>query len=178
MITITEALAELKLIKAKIDKKLVFIASAAGRQEGAKDPFEKDGGAVKLIEADLQAIADLMNRFVNIRSAIAAANAANSVAVCGISHTVADWLVWRRDVAPMIKSVNKALVDRVAGIRGEAQKHGWSVVQVNNQPQTTTDVIINIDEKKLSDSIERTQEILDSLDGKLSLHNATVSVEV
>lgn len=176
--TITEALAELKLIKSKIDKKTAFVIQYLGRQEGTKDPLEKQGGVVKAINEDIQAINDLHERFVRIRSAIAAANSAQNVTIGTATRSVSDWLVWRREVAPLVKALQKNLTDKINQIRNGAKAHGWNVVKSGEQPAQPTDVIIEIDEKALAEKSESTQEILDTLDGKLSLHNATIQVEV
>jgi hypothetical protein len=176
--TITEALAELKLIKSKIEKKTGFIVQYLGRQEGAKDPLEKQGGCAKAIAEEMQAIGDLHERFVNIRSAIAARNAAVNVTIGTTSRSVADWLVWRRDVAPLVKGLQKGLQDKINQIRNGAKAQGWSVVKAGEPTAQPTDVIIEIDEKALAERSEATQEVLDTLDGKLSLHNATQTVEV
>ena len=175
--TITEALADLKLIKNKADKKAAFAGSFIGRQEGVKDPNEKSGGSAKVIAEELQAIDDLHERHVRIRSAIAAANSSQTVTIGTTTRTVADWLVWRRDVAPMQKQLQSALEGTIAQIRATAKKNGVNTVGTGlaTQPQ---DVVIEIDEKRLAEKGQRIQEILDTLDGRLSLHNATVQVEV
>jgi hypothetical protein len=176
--TITEALAELKLIKGKLDKKATFIVTYLGRQDGAKDPLEKQGGAGKAIAEGLQATNDLHERFVRIRSAIAAANAAQTVTIGTTTRSVADWLVWRREVAPLVKAFHQNLTSKIGQIRSGAKQQGWNVVKNGEQPAQPTDVIIEIDEKALAEKQESVQEILDTLDGKLSLHNATVTVGV
>lgn len=177
MITITESLAELKLIKAKIDKKKAFILQNLGRQEGAKDQLEKSGGTSAVLAAEMQAIKDLQERFVRIRSAIATANANSVVEICGIKRSIADWLVWRRDVAPIIKDLERHISSGIQGIKKGAQQSNFKVLPPNESGSSPTDVIISLDEKKLAEASEQVQEILDTLDGKLSLHNATVQLE-
>ena len=174
--TITEGLAELKMIKAKLEKKTFFILNYAGRQEGAKDPLEKQGGSAAAIAAEMQSVRDLQERFVSIRSEIAAANTATNVTVGTVTRSVADWLVWRRDVSPMVKNFQKALQDKVGQIRAEARQRNWNVVKAGDPAAQLTDVIISLDEMALAQDVEKTQEILDTLDGKLSLHNATVLI--
>lgn len=178
MITLTEALAELKLIKSKIEKKKAFILNNIGRQEGAKDQLLSSGGTKVVLESEMQSVRDLQERMVRIRSSIATANSNATVEIGGVKRTIADWLVWRRDVAPLIRDMEKAIAGGILHIKQQAQKSGFKIVQNNQAPEMPTDVIIELDEKKLADSSEKTQEILDTLDGKLSLHNATVQVEV
>lgn len=177
MITLTEALAELKLIKSKIDKKRTFILQNLGRQEGAKDQLEKNGGTDKVLASEMQAVNDLMERLVRIRSAIASANASTTVDILGVKRTIADWLVWRRDVAPLIKDFERHILSGINGLKQNAKNSGFRVVNAAGEASVPTDVIICLDEKGLSETSERIQEILDTLDGKLSLHNATVQIE-
>ena len=176
-VTITEALAELKLIKAKVEKKKAFVMGNLGRQEGAKDQLEKSGGTRAVVTSELQAIGDLHERIVRIRSAIAAANSASFVEIRGVRRSIADWLVWRRDVAPMVRGLESNLASGIAQLKQKAQAQGYRVNVNANEALLPTDVIIELDEKALADKAEATQEILDTLDGKLSLHNATVQVE-
>lgn len=177
MITLTEALAELKLIKSKIDKKKTFIMSNLGRQEGAKDQLEKSGGTPEVLKSEMQAVNDLMERLVRIRSSIASANTATSVEILGVKRTIADWLVWRRDVAPLIKDFERSVTSGISQLKNSAKSQGFRVVGNQGEAAVPTDVIICLDEKVLSEKSEHIQEVLDTLDGKLSLHNATVQVE-
>ena len=48
-ITITEALAEIKTISKRLEKKRESIFNFVGRQDGIRDPLEKDGGSVEFI---------------------------------------------------------------------------------------------------------------------------------
>ena len=178
MITITEALAELKLINSKIEKKKQFILTYLGRQEGAKDPLEKSGGSSVAIASEMQSIKDLSERFIRIRSAIASANAANVVEILGVKYSVADWLIWRRSVAPMVQGFEQSIMNGINNIRNRARQQNVNVVKPGEEAKNLTDVLIEIDEMELSKRMERTQEILDNLDGKLSLHNATVQIDV
>lgn len=177
-ITITEALAELKIIKSKIDKKKSYILGNMSRQEGAKDLLEKEGGTRKVLDSEIQAVNDLQERMVKIRSAIFRANASSKVTICSVERTIADWLVWRRDVAPIVKNFETMILSQMQHVKNEAKKMNFQVVPHGDAPKNPTDVIFEVDEHALHKQSERTQEILDTLDGKLSLHNATVQVEV
>lgn len=176
-ITITEALAELKLIKAKIEKKKGFILSFLARQDAVKDPLEKQGGSVNALKAERQSINDLLVRFVNIRSKIAEANSKTNLTVNDQTMTISDWLVWKRDVAPIVKDIQSSMVNNINAIRNEGRKKGINVVSAESV-SSPNDLIVNIDEKELSEWQEKTIDTLGILDGKLSLHNATVTVEV
>ena len=53
-ITITEALAEIKTVGKRVEKKREFIKSFLARQDGIKDPLEKDGGSYQAIARERQ----------------------------------------------------------------------------------------------------------------------------
>lgn len=178
MPTITEALAEVKLVKNKIEKKRGFVCANVGRQDGIKDPFAKEGGTAKLNAAEMQSIRDLGERLVLIRSRIFNANKMTNLEINGVTRSVADWLVWRREVAPMVKTFQQELTRGIAGVRKNALERGFTIAKTNEQATAPTDVIIEVDEAQLSKDAEALQELLDLLDGKLSLHNATTPVEV
>lgn len=175
-ISITEALAELKTIDKRIEKKGKFILAYVYRQEMLKDPHEKDGGSAEVIKREQQAIHDLLERKVTIRRAIQEANSTNFVTIGDEKRTIADWLVWRREVAPLQEVILNQLSGRIDTARQEAQRKGVSLV--NNEAQKPTDIIVNVNEKELARQIEHLAEILGALDGQLSLKNATLLVDV
>ena len=180
--TITEALAELKTISKRIEKKQGFIAANVARQEGLKDPLAKDGGSVTVIERELQSIDDLLKRHVAIRMAIQRVNQATYLTIGDAVMSIAEWLTWRKEVAPTLARFNKTLQDGIRLTRDQAQKKGYSVVagalSVSQADGKPTDVVINVDEKKLADRIEEHEQVLGTLDGLLSLKNATVMIEL
>src|SRR5216117_1550011 len=98
--TITEALAEIKTIGKRIAKKRESISGYIARQDNLKDPLGSEGGSVEFIKRERQAIRDLEERIVELRAKIARANATTIIAVNGDSRSVADWLTYRREVAP------------------------------------------------------------------------------
>ena len=57
-VTITSALAELKLITKRLDRKKDFVRSFLWRQEIMTDPLERQGGSIEAIKRTLQAIGD------------------------------------------------------------------------------------------------------------------------
>lgn len=177
MLTITESLAELKLIKAKVDKKETFIVNYLARQDAIKDPLEKQGGSVNAIKSERQAINDLLNRFILIRTKIAEANAKTSLCINGDTKSVAEWIVWRRDVAPIITGIQEHMANCIVNIRSRATREGSRLVK-DGEAEKPSDIIVNVDEVELSEWQEKTMDTLGVLDGKLSLHNATVTIEV
>lgn len=177
MMTITEALAELKTVDKRLTSKQKFVQDYAFRVETLKDPFEKDGGSQKKISEEMQAISDLEQRAVSLRRAIQSANEATVLRVNDTEMTIADWLVWRREVAPIRETFLYGLRQRLLASRDAVRKQNinWGS---NTPSEKPIDIIVNVDEAKLSKDLEDIKDILGQLDGQLSLKNATVMVEV
>lgn len=179
-LTITEALAEIKTIGKRIDKKREFIMGFLFRQEGLKDPLDKDGGSVEAIRRERQAITDLELRIVNLRRGIQRANDTTEVNVNGNVLSIADWLTWRRDVAPGQQAFLNNMRTRFHMLREQAKRGGSAVIQQNvavSQDVKPTDYVVNVDEAELARQIETLEETLGVLDGQLSLRNATVMID-
>lgn len=175
--TITEALAEIKTIEKRINSKREFVRTYLCRHEGLKDPLEKDGGSAKMIQEAEQAIWDLELRIVDLRHAIAHANVNTPITIEGEERSVADWLTWRREIAPNKQRYLGNLMGQLNDTRKQAQSKGYNVLSnVTSADAKPTDILVNIDEKKLSSEIEKMANILGQLDGQLSLKNATVMV--
>lgn len=172
--TITEALAELKTLSKRIQKKRLFVQSHLIRQDKFKDPLEKDGGSPKVIVSERQAIQDLENRAIAIRMAIADINSKTKVTINDNEHSISEWLVWRRDIAPMHQEFLASLQNSITRTRSEARRSG---VVVNPQDGAKPDdVMVNVNEVELAREIESLETTLGALDGQLSLKNATVTV--
>lgn len=174
--TITEALAELKTLAKRIEAKRAFVGQNLFRQEMLRDPHEKDGGSVEVVKRERQAISDLEERGVSIRRAIADANFKTNITVSGMTKSIHDWLVWRREVAPGRKEFLKKVSSAIAGVRQEMQKKGLQFATgTDNKP---TDIIVHLTETAVAEELETLETILGTLDGQLSLKNATVTVDV
>ena len=176
-ITITEALAEIPTITKRINKKQEFIFSYLYRQSSVRDPHEKDGGAQLLISREIQAIDDLQERIVNIRAAIQKSNQVNTITIGNTTRTIADWLTWRREVAPVQQVFLNTIVGRLNAVRQDAQRKGMSVIG-EDKGYSSNDIIVNISEKGLADSIEEFEQVMGFLDGQLSLKNATILIDL
>jgi len=176
--TITEALAELKTIDKRVQKKMEFCLGAGTlvRQEMLKDPHEKEGGAKKLIAQERQAIKDLHTRKIDIRRAILDANMRETITVENTTHTINDWLVWRREVVQNEKGFLDNMIRNIDRTRQDAQRKGVNVSE--KETGSPTNVVVNINEKELSEETEMIEKILGDLDGKLSLKNATTMIDV
>jgi len=177
--SITEALAELKTIQKRIDSKVDFINRNVSRREELRDPLDKQGGSSKIIAEERQAVGDLYEQQIAIRRAIAAVNAVEQVAVDGQTRTIADWLVWKREVAPAEQRQLRNLAVMIDRARQEASRTGKQVVGVavaQSGEAKPGDIIVNINEQELQQQIERLETVFGTLDGLLSLKNATLQV--
>lgn len=175
--TITEALAEMKTIGKRLEKKKKFVVDYLMRPEQVRDPLEANGGTTKVIRAERQSIADLCDRTVAIRRAIQLANEANSITVEGQTRTIADWLVWRREVAPWLQGMLGEIRGHIDRQRATMLRNGLSVVNEVQQAKPG-DVVVNVNELDLAKEIETLETILGALDGQLSLKNATVTIQL
>lgn len=175
-ITITEALAEIPTIEKRIEKKTKFIKNYLYRQSSVRDPHEKDGGSPILIAREKQAIADLEERIVKIRSSIQKANSDNTISVEDQTRTIGDWLTWRREIAPKEQQFLRELMYAINEVRHQAMKQGVKVSE--KDAGFSSDYVVNINELELANDIEKLENILGVLDGQLSLKNATIKIEI
>jgi hypothetical protein len=176
--TITEALAEIKTIDKRIATKREFVLGYLFRQEGLKDPLEKDGGSAEAIRRERQAIGDLETRIINLRRGIQHANTVTIVSINGTTRSIADWLSWRRDVSMGAQNFQHQIRSRLNAMRETAKRGGSAVIQQNvSTDAKPTDYLVNVDEAALAREIEQLEETLGILDGQLSLRNATVMIE-
>jgi len=183
--TITEALAEVKTIGKRLEKKRQSILQYIARDSRLKDPMESDGGSVEFIRKERQAIKDLEQRIIDIRTAINASNLATSTTIEGETRSVFEWLTFRREVADNRKRFLQALTGGVTATREKVQREGGRVttagissVAIVEGNKPAFEIMVNVDEKALFEEQELMEKILGDLDGKLSLLNATTSVEV
>lgn len=178
-LTITEALAEIKTINKRLEKKRNAIGTNVGRDSQLKDPFEAQGGSVNYVASQRQSMRDLEKRIVDIRTSIQKVNLTTSLTLQGRTMTIAEWLTWRREVSPMSKSFLNQLAQGLQSVRTKVQAKGGKMVGPNESVTTDRgDVIAHLDEKALLNDIETTETILGELDGKLSLLNATTLLPI
>jgi hypothetical protein len=175
--TITEALQELKTIQKRLEVKRQSLMQYIARDARVKDPLEREGGSVEFIRRERQAIGDLEQRVVNIRTAIQRANLSTSLTLNGTGRTVAEWLTWRREVSAGTKNFLTSMVNGIRNTRGELQKKGLKLVESDNSA-APGDVVVHVDEKALLEQQENMEQLLGDLDGKLSLLNATTVIDV
>lgn len=176
--TITEALAEIKTVQKRVQSKREFIKQYLTRYEGIKDPLEKDGGSAKVLGQELQAVRDLEQRVVDLRRGIQAANEKTRLVIEGQEQSIADWIVWRREVSNGAERFLRDLNAQLVQARNKTHANGFRVLGVTEKSDQPMDVIVSLDENQLRAEAEKLSKILGDLDGKLSLLNATVMVAV
>ena len=173
---ITEALAELKTIVKRIEKKREYVRAYTTRYEGMKDPLEKDGGSPEVIKREVQAIHDLLDRIVEIRTGIQRTNLETSLTVEGVTRSIAEWLTWRKECSDGAARFISNLRTQIASARQEATRRGQGVVQAGLVASAPTDLVVNVSEGTLADDAELLEKVLGNLDGALSVINATTHV--
>lgn len=176
-LTITEALAEIKTINKRLIAKRAGVNPFLARQDGVRDPLEKSGGSLSFIASERQSIRDLTTRIVALRRGIQRANDSTSITLASTTRTISEWLTWRREVAPGERDFLNQLRSQVNSLRDNAKRQGVQMIAPGSTASAPTDIIVNIDEAKLAVEIEALEETLGSLDGQLSLRNATTIIE-
>lgn len=184
--TITEALAEIKTIGKRLESKRNSILKYIARDARLKDPLENEGGTVEFIKKERQAINDLEMRIVNIRTAIQRSNLDTVTVIEGVSQNVAEWLTFRREVAEGRKRFLSGLSDGIQATRDKVQREGGRVVTAGAANATAIvesgkaafELLVSIEEKALIEEREQLEKILGDLDGRLSLLNATTTIDV
>jgi len=178
--TITEALADIKTSQARILKKRQAVKTYLFRDSRLRDPMESEGGQKEFVRRERQAIYDLEEKIVKIRAAIQKANLNLEVEVDGRKRTLAEWLNWRREISANQKQFLSEMTATLASARQQAIQRGQ---QVRDSDTSKTDMavgelIVTISERELAESVEEMENVLGQLDGKLSLLNATTTIEI
>lgn len=174
--TITEALAEVKLIEKKIEKKKENISRNLVRFEHTPDPYSSDGGSQKVMSQELQSIQDLETRLVSVRGAIARANIGTTLTIGEVTRSLYDWITWKREIAEKrIKMFNEF----GSAIKRQIDKEASSPTAIKSAEgqYTFAKLVTNLEYSMLQGKFEKEGEIQEVLDGKLSLKNATTVVE-
>lgn len=170
--TITEALAEIKTLGKRIDQKTAFITGNVARPSVITDPLAKEGGSEKRVAEEIQAHGDLVGRVEAIRVLIQRANQTNTITLEGLTKSVAGWLAWRKECAPKTKALLGALASNIKGGRQQMER------QTAQTPDRPVSLIAHYSEDEIAKRSEQIEKILGTLDGKLSLFNATCTVDV
>lgn len=174
-ITITEALADIKLITKKLETKVQFVQNNLTRYKHVPDPL---GNGADAIRAEVQSISDLRQRLVALRGAIAKANLENTITISDKTQSIQNWLTWKREcAADELAFFNKVHTLVKQSIDANASRPQLYKDDPNAQPKVV-EIETNVNYVEFVERAQRTQENLDKLDGQLSLKNATILVTV
>jgi hypothetical protein len=177
--TITEALAEIKLINSKLEKKRARVLDNLIRVEQQEDPLKHEGGSVAYLGSEVQSIEALEENIIKIRGAIMSANLLHVAEVMGKTKAIYEWLVWKREVVGMMQSFYQAIYTKTK----ERLEHAKKNPQVMAKPDSNVNPELaklapNLNYMEFSKKYEEVCDILSKLDGVLSLKNATIVIEV
>ena len=173
--TITEALSEVTLIQKKIEKKQATVRDNLTVYEHQDDPYEKDGGLTKAMEAEVQSITDLEKRLLQIRRGIAKANMETEVKIGERTMSIFDWLNWRREVAKSSSSFAQTIYTKTKQTL-DSNASRPAVYKDENEEQHLAKVKAVLPHTDYLKKAEDIEETLERLDGQLSLKNATVTI--
>lgn len=179
-LTVTEALADIATLGKRIAKRRQGILPYLARQNSETDPItDVKGGSVEFIKQERQAVRDLEERLIKLRMAIQQINQRETITIGTETRTIAEWLTWRKEILPerkrFLQSVNQGLLK----LRNEAKSKQVGIVNVDSsQNPSRTDVLVNISESELVAEADLIENVEGTLDGQLSLKNATMVIEI
>lgn len=175
---ITEAMSEVKLCVKKIQSNRDFVLRNLRREEWRKDPFEKDGTTQEAqVQQALQAIMDLERRIVALKNGINKTNLTQMIELEGRTMSVAEWIIWKREVLPLRKQMLSVFANQIANTAVEGMSPARRFVgQTEQGPQTNW--YINVSDKWLLAELQMLETIEQRLDARLSMMNANVEVEL
>jgi len=183
-ITITEALAEIVTLNKRLVSKRQGILDYLVRDEKLKDPIKDAGGSVEYVKRERQSIADLEKRVVAIRTAIQQANLATPLTLEGRTMSIFEWLSWRREVAANAQTFLSAMSTKIVqerariNYKGNRSSIGVSAIASVDTGSEAAQAVVNVDEGELRKEQDALETLLGTLDGKLSLFNATQKIEL
>ncbi len=165
-ITIQEVLADLKYRAKRAEKKGATVLSNLFRSANTIDKMAAEGGTPLFVEREAQAMRDIAYDIIKARVAIQRSNLETSVTCEGVTMTVAEWIVWKREVHPIMYSF-------LSQAQGIVRKQS-STPRKLDEP----DVVYHMSEQDILRKLETLQAMYEKLDGLLSLNNATATVEL
>jgi hypothetical protein len=118
-ISITQALAEVKLLKKRLDKTSSYTKYVALKTKTNTLDVED---FTKSAKANFQSFKDLLNRYNVIRSAIVVSNATAMVSIGGKSYTIAEAVERKRSIETE-KTMLQKMQNEWKHVKDEAEKH-------------------------------------------------------
>jgi large subunit ribosomal protein L7/L12 len=174
-LTITEALSQIQAIDLQVAKKQQLIDAYLLRSGAIRDPLERDGGTQSVLAREHQAIAALLERKVLIRRAVQAANEQATITHEDQTRSIADWLVWKREIVARRSEFLNQIRFRIEQARRETAQPR---PKVGEDSSRGSDLVVHVNEKDLASELEALEERQGYLAGQIALKNATVLVEL
>lgn len=175
--TITEGLAEIKTLEKRVAHKMSAIVPYVARPAALVDPLEKKGGSGKYISEEMQAIQDLQERVIAIRTAIQQTNLITNLTVQGMTRTIAEWLTWRKEISNNRRLLLTNIRAQITRARGEGTPSRARQAVADATATAPDQIHVAVDEQAIISASEQVEQVLGTLDGQLSLLNATVKLE-
>jgi hypothetical protein len=174
ILSISEALGQLAVIDQQIEKKQQLISDYLFRDAAVRDPLARDGGTAEVLAREYRSIQALLGRKVRIRRVVQSANEQATITHGDTTRSIADWLVWKREVVSDRSRFLVQLRNRIEQARREAPRHRPAAAEKSSG----SDLVVNLNEQELSSELELLEELQGYLAGQLALKNATVVVEL
>jgi large subunit ribosomal protein L7/L12 len=175
-LTISEALSQIQVIDQQVAKKQQLIEAYLFRDAAVRDPLARDGGTQPLLAREQQAITALLERKVHIRRGVQAANQQATITHEDETRSIADWLVWKREVVARRSEFLNQMRYRIEQARREMSRHAAS--QTGEGSSRGRDLVVHVNEKELAGELEALEERQGYLIGQFALKNATVVVDL
>lgn len=148
-ITITRALAEIKLLQKRIDDKISNLMVVGYQQYGKMQDLYSHmeiSAFEKQAKEELQSVEDLMNRITLIKTAIDKSNSTTIVKICGKEMTIQEALVEKKfienkkDLLSKLKNLkdkaNRGFQNCVERVNSEVDELRKSLVSENSNKET------------------------------------------
>ncbi len=179
--TITEGLAEIKTLNARIDKTGRDLLPFVCRPSTLRDPLEKEGGSVEFVRRQRQSVTDMMTRIADIRMAIEETNLETELTIDKQTRPVKWWLTYRHEIHQKHADLLNRIMVTTADNRRQlmnTQRQRAIATPTNAAASEPTEITANYNETELIAESDGVQKLIGTLDGQLSLINATTFIEV
>ncbi|MBU8921725.1 MAG: hypothetical protein KOO63_07880 [Bacteroidales bacterium] len=186
-LTITEALAKITTLKKRMAKKEASVVKFLVRAEDKVDPLAAlEGGSTTFISKEMSSVTDMQRQVLSLRTKIASQNMITQVTVGDKTMCVTEWLIWRREIAPLREKLFVDMSRTIDRTRDDRQFARWrtleeALYEKADKRRTRGEqvaAVVNLDEAAFASAIEELEEVLGDLDGQLSLKNATVTINI
>jgi hypothetical protein len=175
--TLTEAFAEIEAINRHLTLQHAFLLALAVRPANLRDSLASTGGSAAMVAQEMQSLKALEDHRLAVRRAVRAVAQSATITIGEQTRTIADWLEWRRKVAPGRRSLLRSMRESIQSARKQAQD--WNYAQPEgNVSVRPIDIVVNVHEPDWARQSEFLEEALGSLDGQLSLKSATLTIDI